>query len=51
MNEPSQKGDARPYSTLGCILLLLLATGIAVKTAGAIHLCQVAQGACPFALN
>ena len=50
MNEPSQKGDARPYSTLGCILLLL-ATGIAVKTASAIHLCQVAQGACPFALN
>jgi hypothetical protein len=50
MNEPSRKGDARPYSTLGCILLLL-ATGIAVKTAGAIHLCQVAQGACPFALN
>lgn len=50
MNEQSQKGEARPYSTLGCILLLL-ATGIAVKTAGAIHLCQVAQDACPFALN
>jgi len=49
MNDQSQKGEARPYSTLGCILLL--ATGIAVKTAGAIHLCQVAQGACPFALN
>jgi hypothetical protein len=51
MNDQSQKGEARPYSTLGCILLLLLATGIAVKTAAAIHLCQAAQGACPFALN
>jgi hypothetical protein len=50
MKEQSHKGEARPYSTLGCILLLL-ATGIAVKTAGAIHLCQVAQDACPFALN
>jgi hypothetical protein len=50
MKEQSQKGESRPYSTLGCILLLL-ATGIAVKTAGAIHLCQIAQGACPFALN
>jgi len=50
MNDQSRKTEAGPYSTLGCILLLL-ATGIAVKTAAAIHLCQVAQGSCPFALN
>ena len=50
MNDQLHKSEARPYSTLGCILLLL-ATGIAVKTAAAIHLCQAAQGSCLFTLN
>jgi hypothetical protein len=50
MNDQSHQGEARPYSTLACILLLL-ATGIAVKTSAAMHLCQVAQGSCLFGLN
>ena len=50
MKDQSRKTEAGPYSTLAC-LLLLLATGIGVKTAAAIHLCQVAQGSCPFTLN
>ena len=50
MNDQLHKSEARPYSTLGCILLLLV-TGIAVKTGAAIHLCQVAQGSCFLALN
>jgi hypothetical protein len=50
MNDQSRKTEAGPYSTLACILLPL-ATGIAVKTGAAMHLCQVAQGSCPFTLN
>ena len=50
MNDQSRKTEAGPYSTLAC-LLLLLATGIGVKTGTAMHLCQVAQGSCLFALN
>jgi hypothetical protein len=48
MNDQSRRGEASPYSTLGCILLLLV-TGIVVKTGAAIHLCQL--GSCHLALN
>ena len=43
MNDHSDHKAERPYSPLRCILLLL-ATGIAVKTGAALHLCQL--GSC-----
>lgn len=43
MNEHSDQKTESPYSTLRCILLLL-GTGIAVKTGAALHLCQL--GSC-----
>jgi hypothetical protein len=45
MNDHSQRDNASPYSALPCVLLLLT-TGIAVKLGAAIHVCQLAQGAC-----
>jgi hypothetical protein len=50
MNDHSQHENASPYSALLCILLLL-ATGIAVKTGAAIQLCHLAQSSCSLALN
>jgi hypothetical protein len=43
MNDHSDKKTESPYSTLRCILLLL-ATGIVVKTSAAFHLCHL--GSC-----
>jgi hypothetical protein len=43
MNDHSDNKTESPYSTLRCILLLL-ATGIAVKTGAALHLCHL--GSC-----
>jgi len=45
MKKHPQTGEPSPYSAPLC-LLLLLATGLAVKTGAAVHLCQLAQGAC-----
>jgi hypothetical protein len=45
MNDLSHKSEVNPYSALRCIVLLLV-TGIVVKTGAAIHLCQLAQGSC-----
>jgi len=39
MNDQSDKKAESPYSALSCILLLL-ATGILVKTGAALHLCH-----------
>ncbi len=50
MNDHSQSHNSKPYSPLLCILLLL-ATGIAVKTDAATQLCHLAHGACGLALN
>jgi hypothetical protein len=44
MSDQSQSGNSRPYSPMLCILLLL-ATGVAVKFGAAIHICQM-QSAC-----
>lgn len=43
MNDHSDNKTESPYSALRCILLLL-ATGIAVKTGAALHLCHL--GSC-----
>jgi hypothetical protein len=43
INDHSDNKTESPYSTLRCILLLL-ATGIVVKTGAALHLCQL--GSC-----
>ncbi len=43
MNDLSDNKAESPYSTLRCILLLL-ATGIVVKTDAALHLCHL--GSC-----
>jgi hypothetical protein len=43
MNDHSDRQIESPYSTVRCILLLL-ATGIVVKTAAALHLCHL--GSC-----
>jgi hypothetical protein len=43
MNDHSDNKAESPYSALRCILLLL-ATGIVVKTGAAFHLCQL--GSC-----
>jgi hypothetical protein len=50
MDNHSERSGESPYSTLGCILLLL-GTGIVVKTGAAIHLCQLAQGSCHLPLS
>ncbi len=42
MKTPSRTDDAGPYSPLTCLLLLLV-TGVAVKTAAAIELYHLAQ--------
>lgn len=42
MNDHSDVKAESPYSTLRCILLLL-ATGILVKTGAALHLCYAAS--------
>jgi hypothetical protein len=46
-HSPADRGN--PYSPLLCILLLLV-TGIVVKTGAATHLCQLAHS-CQLALN
>ncbi len=48
MDNQSQRRSESPYSMLGCILLLL-GTGIAVKTGAALHLCQL--GSCHLPLG
>jgi hypothetical protein len=50
MNDQSQSHNGKPYSPLLCILLLLT-TGIAVKTGAASQLCHLAQSSCHLALN
>ena len=40
MNDHSDKKAESPYSALRCILLLL-ATGIVVKTGAALHICHL----------
>ena len=48
MSNHSQSYDHSHYSALRCILLLLV-TGIVVKTGAAVHLCEL--GSCHLALN
>ena len=48
MSDHSQSYDHSHYSALRCILLLLV-TGIVVKTGAAVHLCEL--GSCHLPLN
>jgi hypothetical protein len=50
MNGHSQGGGKNRYSPVLCILLLLI-TGVAVKTSAAIRHCQLAQDSCQLALR
>jgi hypothetical protein len=50
MSDHSERDNASPYSPVLCILLLLM-TGIAVKTGAAIHLCQLVQNSCQLTAN
>jgi hypothetical protein len=45
MQDQSEKNDARPYSALLCILMLL-GTGFAAKIGAAIHVCHLDQNSC-----
>lgn len=48
MKKHSQEDNASPYSPLMCVVLLL-ATGVAVKIGAAIYVCQ--QSSCNLAIN